>query len=1028
MYRILSIGILFVLWCSCSPDKKKLGPANANFLLEIDSIDSKKVLDPPPSFEHPYLKEADSLRDRRDHQRAIRLYQRAAEKFEAEENWEGLVKAKNEWGHCYYRLLEYNRAIEIIEGSLVVAEKHLSKANTLAAETHFYLGKCFHHNFEASKSLRHHQVALGLRRELYGEWSMEVADSYEGLGRLYQYRIGDLEQAESNLNKTIEILEIIGGSDGRLSSVYNALANNYRNMSDFHKALDISKIVANRRHKEDSTSKRYLNAMAGLANVYSELEDTKTAIDIYNFVINTVKAIYGSEDDDLSNYYNNLGAIYIDKGDSVEVESATQKDFYDTANFFIQKGKQIAIRNGNLHFLSNCYFSLGRNYTQLNQFDSAYFYFEQCKLLDRMAEELISREIGTLYEKFDSLEIALIYYQQALGASLVNFDEKDIYLNPDASPELGERVTFEILSEKASVFRQLYHQSRNLKDLEAAFDTFLLLEIANDYRRNSQFQEASKLFLINYYQTEFGGALQTAVELYQTTRDSEYLNKVFYLMEKSKSMLLFKAINGVESAHHSGVPDSILIRETQIKSELASLRRLLSLSESNANGVDQLQEKLLDLTQDRDRLSQYIQQNFPAYYQFKYDSVTLALTDVQKLLNQEHKILTYYWGDSLIYLMSITKDQATINIIAQSDSLQSLINNYIGLVHNPPKVASLTHEKEQFEAYQKVSYNLYQQLVKPALVESNKESKIIIVPDGPLSQIPFESLTTSNNFSEEVNYKLLPYLNKRDLIYYGYSVNLLFNSGSKPVTKTKPNVLAFGYKANETVNTDQEALPGSTKEISALNEIVKGQFYMGKQASKKRFKENAASFDILHLAVHGTADLQNALNSKLHFQNTGGQDSENDLYAYELYGMNLSKTQLAVLSACETGVGKQFKGEGTFSIARGFAYAGVPSIIMSLWKVDDAASAELMKYFYQEINSGKPVPQALAQAKANYIVSVDQYKSHPAYWASFISLGNASHSLSTSIAWYDKIKVLLAIVGLGVVLLLGFNWAKKKAA
>ena len=1018
------IGILFVLYASCTQDKKTLGPASAEFLVELDSVENKRLIDPIPPFEHQYLENADSLRDQRDHQGAIRLYQRAAERFEKEENWEGQVKAVNEQSHALYWIDELDSAAALLQFNLSFALDRLDSNHPLIAETHFYLGKCYHHNFEPSKSLRHHQIALKLRREVFGEWAMEVADSYEGLGRLYQFRIKNHNQAESNLKKSIEILERIGGSEGRLSTVYNALASNYREMSDFHKALDIAKVVASRRYREDSTSKRYLNSMAVMANIYIELEDYSAAIRIYNSVINTVRDIYGPFDNDLSNYYNNLGSTYISIGDKVNIKSPIQKNYYDSANFFIQIGKQIAIRNSNLNFLSNCYFNLGRNYTQLSQFDSAYYYFEECRLLDRMTPELISREMGTLYESFDSLGKALTYYQKALNYSLPSFNDESIYYNPTPSPELSERTIFEILSDKASAFKDLADHSGELKDLIATFDTFLLLEKANDFRRNSQFAEASKLFLIDYYQTKFGGAIQTAVELFQLTNKPRYLDAVFYLMEKSKSMLLFKALYGVENADHSGVPDSILVEERRIKSELASLRRLLSMNEdgkhSNTTEIDQLQEKLLDLTQNRDQLSQYIQQHFPTYYQFKYDSVTLALGDIQELLNKDQTVLSYYWGDSLIYLMSISKDQAAIDALANPDSLQSLINTYTELIHNPPKVTSLSHEKEQFETYNEVSYALFQRLIKPALLEIEKGSEIIIVPDGPLSQVPFESLTTSRDISVEVSYKLLPYLNKQHLISYGYSVNLLFNSGAKSAVKTKPQVLAFGYTANEAIGSDQKALPGSAKEIAALNGIISGQFYLGKQASKQHFKENAPNFDILHLAVHGIADFNDELSSKLQFQRMSASDDESDLYAYELYGMDLSRAQLAVLSACETGIGKRYKGEGTFSIARGFAYAGVPSIVMSLWKVDDEASAQLMKNFYQEIESGQPISQALAKAKNQYISSADQYKSHPAYWASFVSLGETNsvvkgtNAIEQHLIWF-LLGTAVLVIGLVVI-------------
>jgi hypothetical protein len=101
-------------------------------------------------------------------------------------------------------------------------------------------------------------------------------------------------------------------------------------------------------------------------------------------------------------------------------------------------------------------------------------------------------------------------------------------------------------------------------------------------------------------------------------------------------------------------------------------------------------------------------------------------------------------------------------------------------------------------------------------------------------------------------------------------------------------------------------------------------------------------------------------------------------------------TQLVVLSACETALGKQKIGEGVYSIARGFALTGCPSIVMSFWKVNDKTTSEIMGSFYHNLSQGKKINAALRNSKIDYLEEADEISAHPANWAAFVCLGNVS--------------------------------------
>lgn len=188
-------------------------------------------------------------------------------------------------------------------------------------------------------------------------------------------------------------------------------------------------------------------------------------------------------------------------------------------------------------------------------------------------------------------------------------------------------------------------------------------------------------------------------------------------------------------------------------------------------------------------------------------------------------------------------------------------------------------------------------------------------------------------------------------------------------------------------------------EVNAIADHFEGQFYEGATASEQLFKEYAPNYDIIHLATHAIIDDVHPMNSRLLFslnedsvQNANSPDEsaqDGNLYAWELYNMQLN-AQMAVLSACNTGFGKLQRGEGVMSLGRAFAYAGCPSIIMSLWPAQDQATADIMVNFYQGLSAGMTKDEALQKAKLKYLENTDELFAHPFYWASFVVQGDSA--------------------------------------
>ncbi len=181
--------------------------------------------------------------------------------------------------------------------------------------------------------------------------------------------------------------------------------------------------------------------------------------------------------------------------------------------------------------------------------------------------------------------------------------------------------------------------------------------------------------------------------------------------------------------------------------------------------------------------------------------------------------------------------------------------------------------------------------------------------------------------------------------------------------------------------TGKDQLSSNKEEVFEIADLVGGDTYTGEESTKVNFIRSRNDASILHLAMHAEINNKNPLYNKLIF-------SDGELTSSEIYVSNI-KANLAVLSACNTGFGKLEKGEGIINMARAFNFAGVPSVLMSLWKVPDKETKKIMIAFYKHLKNGETKSLALKNAKLDYLASIkDINLRHPFYWSGFVLNGN----------------------------------------
>ncbi len=200
----------------------------------------------------------------------------------------------------------------------------------------------------------------------------------------------------------------------------------------------------------------------------------------------------------------------------------------------------------------------------------------------------------------------------------------------------------------------------------------------------------------------------------------------------------------------------------------------------------------------------------------------------------------------------------------------------------------------------------------------------------------------------------------------------------------------------------------------------KGLLYYDDQATKDIFLQKAGESDLVHLATHAKASFAPGGTYLVFSKQGGGTDL---LYEEEIYNMDLRKTKLVILSACETGSGELMEGEGIMSLSRAFTYAGCDNIITSLWKADDRSTAYITKKIHRYIDKGYSIDKAIYQAKIDLLKdeNLNPRVKHPYYWSHLVFIGN--YQPQANVNW--KLVLVAALVILVAVLL--FTWYRSRS-
>jgi len=510
--------------------------------------------------------------------------------------------------------------------------------------------------------------------------------------------------------------------------------------------------------------------------------------------------------------------------------------------------------------------------------------------------------------------------------------------------------------------------------------------------RNTHRNEGSDFRLGNVTHKLSQHAVLICNTLFELTQKEEYLREAFDYAELSKSAVLFETIHDLHSMEVSGIPKSEMVKENGLKVQIAYLQgevfyELEQGKDKNEKRLKVLQNKIASITKEHDALIKSFETNYKEYYDLKYKHKSISLEDLQKHLTPNEVFLEYVVTDSFVYVLAITDKAVKGQLVNLEEPLSHMI-----------KKLQFTLSKNKPDLFQKSGLALYQAVIGE-MSSFLEGKKLIIAPDAELHYIPFGILPTHRSDLQGKDFKIyqkLHYLIESHPICYNYSASLFILSKSKKGNSTpyKISTWAPNFDSMEEVLREKGigeelvALPGAQKEATEIADMFNSHAHISGEASEADFKKIASQYTVLHIATHGLLNDKNPLFSSLVMSNKGEEDGI--LHAFELYNMRLN-ADLAVLSACNSGMGRLTKGEGVVSIARGFSYAGVPNIIMSKWPVSDWSTEVLMKAFYENLKTGMPKDEALQQEKVKFL---EEYRERPKilapfFWGGFVLSGNS---------------------------------------
>ena len=981
-----------------------------------------------------HLARGEEARERDEFPRAKQELEKASVLFEKDQDWEGYVRARNLLGAVTSRQGDYKAALEHLNAALAKAQEKLSPGHPEVARSHYEIGTVYVSTGRPAEGLDALGKALALRRSAGGGQTSEVseilvrmgvahsdqgqddealalfdeaeaiqralpnhprlADSLIGKGGAL-WGLGRYDQSIETLEEAVGILEAEDGRSGRaatLAAAYVNLGNAYWSKSDYDEALAYYEKALPIQVASRGATHQYVGLIHyNMATLHLMKGDYDACVASVERALKIIVPALGERHSMVVQSYNTLGGALTKKGDPERAIAVLRK----------ARDLQLSLPEKGSRDSAVIYSSLAEAHRVKGDLAQAARGFREALAIDvsiygehhpDVAEDFVN--LGELsLEKGDEDE-ALRFFAKAIAAN----DPQAVKVEPDLDPPFdtafSEEFLLKALKGAARARARRGSKQNNRKQLEQAALVYEHATRLIDRMRAGYRAEGSKLSLAASATETYDEAIRTELDLLRLTGDEQHLEAAFRHAENSKAGVLRDALNEAEARSFAGIPKALLDEERRLRADLAAADRRLTEAQLEA-GADEarlraLREEQFTLKRAYEALQQRFEKDYPDYYDLKYRFETALSREVrERALDQGTVLVEYFLGRERVYIFTLSGKDLEVASVVREASLEPALQELRRAI-----------AAQDFVSYARNAHLLYQALLAP--VEDRLERKdLIIVPDGPLNAVPFDSLMERPVISRPEDPRELPYVVRDHAVSYAYSATVLLQ-GIRRKRKSPPDeFVGFAPGFAEVASAGApRPLPASRKEVTDVYALFakraglfggwfsrRSRIYLGRDATEKQLMTAGLErYRYVHLATHGVADEEHPGLSRLLLEPESGSRDESVLSLGEVYNLHLN-ADLVVLSACDTGRGRIARGEGIIGLTRGFLYAGAQSLLVSLWPVSDEAAANLVVAFYSELLEGRPKARALREAKRRLMARNPEY-AKPFYWSSLVLVGD----------------------------------------
>ncbi|MEM1319441.1 MAG: CHAT domain-containing protein [Bacteroidota bacterium] len=871
----------------------------------------------------------------------------------------------------YFYTGEFEVAIAKAEKSLTTATQSPMFDKAITNVVHNLLGILHRQIRQYPKSIYHYRQALEVidkleRSQTKYRLASSKSTSYLNLGNTYN-EVGQYEKAEAFLKAAlVNFQNETDTMDYKVGIAYNSLGNAQFHQEKYLEAIKMYK-------KAENIAKTNANWVDLLGTILHNLGMSYDGMEQYDKARSYLRAAL---DVRKNAPYSNRALIYETMREIGGAYMAEEK--WDRAIEELTKTLELSSQpdeSGSTFGAEEVYLYLGHTYSQKGDYHQA-----------------------------------LEAYQQSLNTiSPSPVAIADIEKIPTPSKTLQKPIYIKALNNKGNTFYRLYLKTQTEQYLHLAYQHFIELDEWISLRRHHQEYIEDQITLNEEAYEFYQNAIEVAHQLYQLNQNAEYLEKALYFSEQSKTQALQQSLSDGYLLSMPGISEAFRQQERTLRDSIAIIKeKLLQPTAQDADVSEQgLEPQLLALTQAYQGLIDSIRTRFPMYYELRHNDQKLTSSGIQQqLLKPGQQLLEYFISQTHIHVFVISQQGKDWYSVEIPEDFSTTIDDYLSAIQDnhilrfAGQQVSAIQEAEADQKIADLGHRLYQWLLG-SWQDRPLAEQLIIIPDGPLGNLPFEALL-SRLPSKIGAYNDYPFLLHQHQISYSYSASLLIQLQKKyPQQAVQQRLLAFAPNFSDC--DDIEGRPSDLRairrnylgpiqnqvEVQRLQAIVGGKALTGEEATLDNFLQESPQYAFLHIASHAKANDENPARSLISMAAEENVACRFDsLSANRVAHLSLP-AEMVVLSACEGAAGQLRDGEGIRSLAMAFSYAGARSLCTSLWSVQDKAMQDLMVTYYQELKDGASKDRALRQSKLNYLLNHDSERSHPFYWAAPILIGDA---------------------------------------